>query len=108
MGLIPDIEKSIEKNAKTSLKACPPLSTLDAPSQHPMPPRTPLGPYSRPMPRALWWTQGGGAFIMMEVPFSEVHREERQDLPQGLPPPKTSLCCISRERATECSEYAVC
>ena len=23
----------------------------------------PLGPYSRPMPRALWWFQGGGRFL---------------------------------------------
>ena len=22
-----------------------------------------LGPYSRPMPRALWWSYGGGGFL---------------------------------------------
>jgi len=25
--------------------------------------RTPLGPYRRPMPRALWWSCGGGGFL---------------------------------------------
>ena len=29
----------------------------------------PLGPYSRAMPRALWWFLGGGAFLMSEVPL---------------------------------------
>ena len=29
----------------------------------------PLGPYSRIMPRALWWPSGGGRFIMSEVPL---------------------------------------
>ena len=28
----------------------------------------PLAPYSRTMPRALWWSQGGGLFLMSEVP----------------------------------------
>ena len=28
-----------------------------------------LGPYSRAMPRALWWSQGGGQFLMSEVPL---------------------------------------
>ena len=27
----------------------------------------PLGPYSRLMPRALWWSYGGGLFLMSEV-----------------------------------------
>ena len=32
--------------------------------------RTPLGSYSRMMPRALWWALGeGGAFLMSEVPL---------------------------------------
>jgi len=31
--------------------------------------RTHLGPYSRPMPRALWWSLGGGRFLMSEVPL---------------------------------------
>ena len=30
--------------------------------------RPPLGPYSRPMPRALWWSLGGVFFLMSEVP----------------------------------------
>ena len=29
----------------------------------------PLGPYSRTMPRALWWYQGGGLVLMSEVPL---------------------------------------
>ena len=29
----------------------------------------PLGPYSRTMPRALWWSLGGGLFLMSEVPL---------------------------------------
>ena len=29
----------------------------------------PLGPYSRTMPRALWWSEGGGLFLMIEVPL---------------------------------------
>ena len=31
--------------------------------------RLPLGPYSRPIPRALWWSMGGGLFLMSEVPL---------------------------------------
>jgi hypothetical protein len=31
---------------------------------------SPLGPYTRPMPRALWWSQGGGHVFMSEVPLS--------------------------------------
>ena len=30
--------------------------------------RPPLGPYSRPMPRALCWSWGGWLFLMSEVP----------------------------------------
>ena len=29
----------------------------------------PLGPYSRPMPRALWWSYGGVGAFMSEVPL---------------------------------------
>ena len=29
--------------------------------------RTPLGPYSRTMPMALWGSWGGGLFLMSEV-----------------------------------------
>ena len=29
----------------------------------------PLGPYSRTVPRALRWSQGGGQFLMSEVPL---------------------------------------
>jgi len=31
--------------------------------------RLPLGPYGKPMTRALWWSQGGGCFLMSEVPL---------------------------------------
>ena len=31
--------------------------------------RTPLGPYLRPVPRVLWGFQGGGRFLMGEVPL---------------------------------------
>ena len=31
---------------------------------------TPLGPYGRTMPRALWWSLGrGGGILMSEVPL---------------------------------------
>jgi len=30
---------------------------------------TPLGPYSMAMPGALWWSWGGGWFLMSEVPL---------------------------------------
>jgi hypothetical protein len=29
----------------------------------------PVGPYSRLMPMALWWSQGRGLFLMSEVPL---------------------------------------
>ena len=31
--------------------------------------RLSLGPYSRPMPRALWWSEEGGLLLMSEVPL---------------------------------------
>ena len=31
--------------------------------------RTPLGPYSRPMPRVPGWSWAGGCFLMSEVPL---------------------------------------
>ena len=34
----------------------------------------PLGPYSRTMPRALWWSWGGGVFLMNEVPLHGTQR----------------------------------
>jgi hypothetical protein len=62
-----------------------------------------LGPYSRVMPRALWWSQGGGLFLMSEVPlYLDACRFEHLPLPltwssqaQGYldhkkqPPPRT-------------------
>ena len=35
----------------------------------------PLGPYGRPMPRALWWSYGGGRLVS-EVPLCESLPEE--------------------------------
>jgi len=35
--------------------------------------RTPLGPYRRPVPRALWWSWGGWRFLMSEVPLYTLH-----------------------------------
>ena len=31
--------------------------------------RLPVGPYRCPMPRALWWSYGGGRFLISEVPL---------------------------------------
>jgi len=31
--------------------------------------RLPVGPYGRPVPRALWQFLGGGLFLMSEVPL---------------------------------------
>jgi len=33
----------------------------------------PLGPYSRSMSRALWWSLGGWLFLMSEVPLCRWH-----------------------------------
>ena len=42
---------------------------------------TPLGPYYRRVPRALWWSQGAWRFLMSEVPlyrdFSKVRSNIR-------------------------------
>ena len=32
--------------------------------------RAPLGPYSRFLPRAVWWSNVGGMFLMSEVPLN--------------------------------------
>jgi len=31
--------------------------------------RRPTGPYSRTIPRVLWWSYWGGLFLMSEVPL---------------------------------------
>jgi len=36
----------------------------------------PLGPYTRTMPRALWWRYGVGQFLMSEVPLQPLTLEE--------------------------------
>jgi hypothetical protein len=43
----------------------------------------PLGPYSRTMPRALWWSQGGGLFHMSEVPlyYADHSRSAQSHIP---------------------------
>ena len=43
--------------------------TLEYRGTSPIRKRLPLGPYSRHMPRALWWSYGGGRFLMSEVPL---------------------------------------
>ena len=48
--------------------------------------RLPPGPYSRPMPRALWWSWGGGRFPMSEVPLqSRSKGNVPTTLPTGVP-----------------------
>ena len=37
-----------------------------------------LVPYSRNMPRALWWSLGGGAFLMGEVPLLDLLEEQHR------------------------------
>ena len=46
----------------------------------------PLEPYTRTMPRALWWSQGGVLFLMSEVPLytSGVKPVDRDVGPQLL------------------------
>ena len=43
-----------------------------------------LGPYSRAMPRALWWSWGGGLFLMREKPRAGHHQPHHQ--PQSIHP----------------------
>ena len=38
--------------------------------------RTPLGPYRRPMPRILGGSEGGGRFLMGEVPLYRTRTEQ--------------------------------
>jgi len=40
-----------------------------------------LGPYSATMPRALWWSGGGGLFLMSEVSLYLTSKK--------TPPPRT-------------------
>ena len=40
--------------------------------------RTPLGPYRRPTPRVLGGSQGGGRFLMGEVPLYAVQGSDRK------------------------------
>ena len=46
--------------------------------------RTPLGPCSRIMPRALWWPYGGGLFLMIEVPLYGRDGPTRKPRPEDL------------------------
>ena len=39
----------------------------------------PFGLYSRNMPRALWWSQGGGLILKSEVPLYTLVVEKRGD-----------------------------
>ena len=39
--------------------------------------RFPLESYSEPKPRALWWSYGGGLFLMSEVPLQRLPSRRR-------------------------------
>ena len=43
---------------------------------------TPLGPYRRPMPRASWWSWGGGRVLMSQVPLYSTHPGRYEALSQ--------------------------
>ena len=58
---------------------------------------TPLGPYCRTMPRALWWSQGRGLFLMSEVPMYGTHQTFKAGfLPRlsGKRPEKVLSCSL--------------
>ena len=42
-----------------------------------------VGPYSRTMPRALWWSKGGLQFLMSDVPLYEFRHQPNSSIPQG-------------------------
>ena len=52
------------------------------------------GPYSRAIPRALWWSQGAGCFLVSEVPlYGSVWGQGRARRPtRGVPAPSTRPC----------------
>ena len=54
--------------------------------------RTPLGPYSRTMHRALWWPYGGLLFLMSEVPLPDIVPCARSDRHPPLRPPPPYVC----------------
>ena len=47
-----------------------------------------LGPYGRPLPRALWWSCGRGQFLMSEVPLYHATRGSSSPLAacDSIPP----------------------
>jgi len=52
-----------------------------------------LGPYGRPMPRALWWSSGARRSHMSEVPLCPIQVESALDrFEEGLEPPRRPLC----------------
>ena len=67
--------------------------------------RTPLAPYSKTMPRALWKPQGGGLFLMSEVPLYNTYNRWLYNpsetfiiifVPELLPNNSTSLTLAFR------------
>jgi len=55
--------------------------------------RPPLGPYSRPMPRALWWSLGVWRFLMSEVPlYSSTQRNAGFSLIPRSGSPPSAIC----------------
>jgi len=65
--------------------------------------RLPLGPYSRPLPRALWWSRGGGHFRARYLCTLEGRAGVREytghlDHKQTLPP-RTLHCTVGISKA---------
>jgi len=56
-----------------------------------------LGPYSRTMPRALWWPQGGGLFLCLEEGEGEGGEAEGEGPcrePQGVHHHSQQPACV--------------
>ena len=64
----------------------------------------PLGPYSRVMPRALWWPYEGGQFLMSEVPLYAAGADAEEesssyDSEEPLGPPGLAPRCLATHQA---------
>ena len=53
----------------------------------------PLGPYSRNVPRALWWSWGGGLFLMSELDATLQRASAPRETQHWSAPLPTSLRC---------------
>jgi hypothetical protein len=65
--------------------------------------RLPPGPYSRHMPRALWWSQGGGRFLMSEVPLYTTQDQAESNRKSQSPGSRWDLTPKVAERYQSCS-----